>query len=85
MSMVPSMRLSEPCNAYFGNDCGGFGGELTCFSCGWDKYEHGSRFKIEGPVHPYVADPLVDKAYAPARKEIKQLLDEAAKRIKLSS
>ena len=30
----------QPCQSYSGNLCGGFGGSLKCWNCGWDKYEH---------------------------------------------
>lgn len=32
-----------PCGKYSGNLCGGFGGQevdMTCFGCGWQRYEH---------------------------------------------
>lgn len=33
----------EPCEAYFGNVCSGFGGSLTCYRCGWQRHEHPSE------------------------------------------
>lgn len=36
-------KKDEPCEAYFGNLCTGFGNEdQTCF-CGWDRWDHPSE------------------------------------------
>lgn len=81
MAVARGWRTNEPCDSYFGNVCSGLGtSELICFGCGWEKYAHSPRFKIEGGVPRYVSDPLVDEAFAPARKEIEALREEAKKR-----
>jgi hypothetical protein len=33
-------KAPKPCESYFGNVCSGFGGSLTCFRCGWHKFDH---------------------------------------------
>ena len=34
-----------PCESYAGNLCSGFGGDLICWICGWDKYYHGAGIR----------------------------------------
>lgn len=33
----------QPCEAYFGNECSGFGGSLICNRCGWHWDDHPDR------------------------------------------
>ena len=40
MSFAARHRAEEPCDSYFGNLCSGFGGTLTCLTCGWDQQDH---------------------------------------------
>lgn len=49
-----------PCNSYSGNLCGGFGGELICWICKWDKFDHAYRKEMlkefvekEYPKYPF--------------------------------
>lgn len=46
--MYSRRKQPYPCDSYFGNLCGGFGGTLDCHGCGWDRFEHGNdRIKKE--------------------------------------